>query len=71
MNKDLVERVAEAIYHVDGGMSDEEYFDATGQKRKLWKTDAPWDSNPDELAEHQRDDYRTMAMAAIRAILGE
>ena len=69
MNEDLVERVAEAIYHVDGGMSDEDYLAATGQRRKLWKTDAPWD--PDELEEHERDEYRMMAMAAIRAILGE
>ena len=71
MNKELVERVAEAIYHVDGGMSDEDYLAETGEKRKLWKTDAPWDSNPEELAEHERDEYRMMAMAAIRAILGE
>ena len=65
----LVEVVAEAIFKADGGVeSDEEYEKIYGYKRKLWKTDAPWNTNPDELHEHQRDDYRVMAKAAVRVI---
>jgi hypothetical protein len=71
MNAELREKIAEAIYHVDGGMTDEDYFYATGEKRRLWKTDAPWDTNPDELAEHERDGFRMMAEAAFRAVMGD
>ena len=71
MNKELIEKVAQAIYHVSGGLDDEGYVKACGVARKVWKTDAPWDSNPDELCEHERDEYRVMARAAIHVILGE
>jgi hypothetical protein len=62
----LVDRVAEAIYY--GGMSADDFERETGVKRLLWKTDAPWDSNPNELCEHERDDYREMARAAIEVL---
>lgn len=69
MEKSLVEAVAQAIYHHEGGMTDEDYLAATGKARLLWETDAPWDSNPEELCEHERDEYRIMAEAAIRAMM--
>jgi hypothetical protein len=51
-------------------MNDEEYFNATDQHRRLWKTDAKWDSQSDiELCEHERDDYRWQAQAAIKAFV--
>lgn len=65
--EDLRERIAEALYHNDGGMSDEEYIKVTGKARRLWKTDAPWDTDPNELCEWERDEYRQMADAAIAA----
>lgn len=67
MKDEFVDRVAQAIFHNGYGLSDEEHEIATGVKRKLWETAAPWDTNPDELAEHERDDYRIMAQAAIEA----
>lgn len=69
MGEDIVERVAEAIYRNAAGMSDEEYEIITGRPRRVWKTDKPWDSDPQhELCEHERDDYREMARAAIAAM---
>jgi len=50
------DRVAMAIYRVDGGMSDEDYLAATGRPR------TPWDS----LEEHEKDEFRTMAAEAIK-----
>lgn len=67
----LVERVAEAIYRHSGGITDEEHLAIFGVPRKAWKTDAPWDTNPNELAEHERDEYRMQARAAIQAVLGD
>jgi len=68
LEQEQVERVAEAIYHTSGGMTDEDYEAVMCKRRRVWKTDAPWDTNPDELAEHERDEYRTMAKAAIAAM---
>jgi hypothetical protein len=68
----LVELVAEAIYRNSGGLTDSEYLDAMGEARREWKTDKPWDSDPEnELCEHERDEYRLMAKAAIKAVIGE
>jgi len=61
----LVERIAEAIYRHRGGISPEEYETIMGKKQRAWKTDAPWDTNPDELCEHERDDYRVEARAVL------
>jgi len=63
----LVELVAKAIYE-RGTETPEEYKVITGYDKRLWKTDAPWDTNPDELAEHERDGYRRMARAALDAL---
>lgn len=67
---DLVERVAEAIFLATytGVAPLEDYERVVGIKPKVWKTDAPWDTNPGELAEHERDDYRWQAKAAIAAM---
>jgi hypothetical protein len=66
----IVERMAEAIHRHKGGMGDDEDWKAVmgDQPRKLWKTDAPWDSNPAELTEWQRDDYRAQARAAFEVV---
>jgi hypothetical protein len=63
----LIERVAEAIFLAEYTFwcPLEEYEKLMGTKPKVWKTDAPWDTNPDELAEHERDEYRWQAEAAI------
>lgn len=64
----LIDRVAEALYRNDGGMNDAEFRSVFGKERRLWKTDAPWDSQADvELCEHERDDWRAMAEAALDA----
>jgi len=66
----IVERMAELIHRHEGGMGDDEDWRAImgDQPRKLWKTDAPWDSNPAELTEWQRDDYRSQARAAFEVV---
>jgi hypothetical protein len=66
----LVERVAKAIYHRDAGLTDEDYYYAMGESRRAWSDDKPWDSDPENtLCEHERDEYRAMAKAAIEALL--
>ena len=67
IDTDLVEHVAEAIFR-NSVCDDEQYENIVGEPMKLWKTDAPWDTNPLELAEHERDDYRRMARSALIAI---
>jgi hypothetical protein len=64
---DMIDAMAEAIYRHDGGMTDEEYVAVQGKPRRAWKTDAAWDTNPDELTEWERDEYRIMATAAFVA----
>jgi len=54
-----VERVAKAIYLALNGDPE------NGFPARWWKTDAPWDSNPNELCEWERDEYRAIARAAI------
>jgi hypothetical protein len=56
-----IEFVAEAIYR---GLYPKENEHAIGRTRD-WKTDAPWDTNPEELCEHERDEYRVAARKAI------
>jgi len=68
MSDKLIELVAKAIYERGTG-TPEEFKAITGYEKRLWKTDAPWDTNPAELAEHERDDYRRMARAALSALL--
>lgn len=60
----LIDEVAYTIYR-NVACSPETYEEITGEKLKLWKTDAPWDRNPDELTEWQRDDYRRAARAVL------
>jgi hypothetical protein len=66
VNKELVEQIAEVIFQHAGGMYPHEYENIMGEKKKLWKTDAPWDTNPNELAEHERDEYRVQAQAVLK-----
>jgi hypothetical protein len=66
----LVERVAEAIYHHDAGLTDEDYLNVMNEARRAWSDDKPWDSDPENtLCEHERDEYRMMAKAAIEVLL--
>jgi len=66
---DLVEKVAIAIYLHQGGVAPDQYEEVMGVKQRLWKTAAPWDSQPEiELCEHERDEYRFQAEAAIKAV---
>ncbi len=67
---ELVEEIAETIYRHKGGVVPDEYETVTGSKQKAWKTDAPWDTNPDELCEWERDEYRLQARAVLRVLEG-
>jgi hypothetical protein len=67
MSDELIEQVAQIIYKTQGGASNEEEFEMmTGYKLRLWKTDAPWDTNPNELCEWERDDFRWQAEAVLK-----
>jgi hypothetical protein len=69
MDEKLVEKVAKAIYLWESGMSPKEMEAATGKKKRKWKTDAPWDSQPEvELCEWERDEYRTQAREVIQLV---
>jgi len=59
-SKLMVERVAKAIY---------EYHVTLGAVR-VWRLDEqpPWDYDPRELTEWERDEYREMARHAITAL---
>jgi hypothetical protein len=66
---DVIDEIAQAIYHHSGGMTDNDYFHATGQYRRVWNSGGAWDNDPEhELCEHERDDYRVMAKAAFMAL---
>ena len=65
LGSDLVEKVAEAIYRNVGGVSPDEFEAVIGQPQRHWKTDAPWDTDPNELCEHERDEYRFQARAIL------
>ena len=62
--RQLNRRVAEAIYRHYVCMPSE-YKEVVGMPMKAWRNTAPWDCSPTELTEHERDDYRRMARAAI------
>lgn len=63
---ELLEKVAETIFRNEGGMTPQEHADAMGKAQKAWKTDAPWDSQPEEeLCEWERDEYRHQAHAVL------
>jgi hypothetical protein len=66
--EDIIDKVAEIIYRTQGGCTYEEEFEIlTGRKPRLWKTDLPWDSQPDlELCEWERDDYRHQARSILK-----
>ncbi|MGW8180807.1 MAG: hypothetical protein ACWGQW_18905 [bacterium] len=62
----LLEKVAQAIYHNNGGMDDEDYLQCFGVPRRLW---SDWANDHEgTLCEWERDEYRVMAKAAIEAI---
>jgi hypothetical protein len=64
-NKGLIEVVAKAIYEEETC----EWEEAYGKVPRIWRIpNTPWDSNENELCEHERDDYRMMAKAAIVAM---
>jgi hypothetical protein len=66
---DIVDKVAEAIYRHEGGMTDSDFEQATGRIRRAWQSAKPGDADPErELCEWERDDYRMMARAAIQAM---
>jgi hypothetical protein len=69
LSQEWVEAVAEAIYR-NAACDPEEFERLMGEPMKEWKTNAPWDTNPNELTEHARDDYRRMARAAISICMG-
>jgi len=69
MNRILIDQVAQIIYHNEGGMDDSEWHEATGKYRKIWKTQEPWDTNPNELCEHERDEYRMQALEVLRFLM--
>jgi len=63
--KPMVEAVAKAIYEEETS----EWKEIYGKIPRIWRIqDTPWDSNDNELCEHERDDYRMMARAAIKAM---
>jgi hypothetical protein len=64
-----VEKMAEAIFLHEGGVGPEQFLEVMGSAQKKWKIDAPWDTHPDhELCEHERDEYRLQARAALDAL---
>jgi hypothetical protein len=65
----VIDSVAEAIYHSHFGLGCVGYLLAHGDACKAWITSDAWDTNPEELCEHERDEYRDMAKAAIAAYL--
>lgn len=63
---DLTEEIAQIIYLYNGGLHPEEYETITGNKKRLWKTNKSWDSQPEiELCEHERDEFRTQARMVV------
>ena len=66
---DLIEKVAEAIYHTEGGVTEEEFKIILGHGRRSWKTNASWDKNNDELREHERCEYRLQAKTVVELII--
>jgi hypothetical protein len=69
-DKDLIESIAEILYNYEGGMHPDEYEMITGVKKKMWMTNAPWDQDILELAEHERDEYRLQACQVVKYLRG-
>ncbi len=62
----MVEAVAKAIYDAET----EDYEMAMEETRRVWKLtpEVPWDSDDREIGEWERDEYRTLAVAAIKTM---
>jgi hypothetical protein len=69
MNKELINKIARAIY--ESGF--EEYRIATAKEPRIWEIEhQPWDTLTDkQLCEWERDEYRTMARAALKLMQAE
>ena len=65
--KQIVEKVAITIYQFDGGMDGDTYAKVTGETRPAWVKQ--YDFQKEELAEHERDDYRVQAHAVVDRLL--
>lgn len=66
---ELMECVARALYEADTGIAPEDYERVMGSPRRVWSTGAARDTQPAiELCEHERDDYRAMARAAVAEV---
>jgi hypothetical protein len=71
-NTEVVERVAKAIYHYEDGLTDEDFLAVNGKARLPWG-ELEHDGHDDpastgQLQEWERDEYRSMALAALSAI---
>lgn len=64
--KELIELVAEAIYHTRYKEIDEIVNQSF---HKFWKTNTPWDQDDTSLCEWERDDYRWEAQSALKVLL--
>ena len=59
VSKTLLEHlVAKAIYHAEGGLTDEDFETILGEPRRTW----------DKLAEWERDGYLAQAKAAMEVV---
>jgi hypothetical protein len=66
IDSSLIEKVAEIIYKHQGGLYPEEYENVNGHQQRFWKTDKPWDAQPElELCEWERDEYRLQAKKVL------
>lgn len=65
----IVEQIAQVLYDNEGGMTAEDFVKVAGKQRRLWKTELPWDSQPEiELCEWERDEYRWQAAKVLEFI---
>ena len=65
---EFVDLVAKTIFLHEGGLDPKQWETFTGKAKKAWKTEAPWDTDPNELCEHERDEYRTQALMVIEVV---
>lgn len=56
IDKELIEKVASALWHNNHGSDDAEWWEIVGEPRLPWA----------EVEEHTKDDFRAMAEVAIR-----
>lgn len=67
--KKLVDMVAETLYRNEGGLDDETYEGFFKQKRKEWRIPGePWDTNPEELDQHVREEYLWQAQTVLECL---